>query len=378
MVLWPTVMISLGDLGLVHSFSYFTARNRTSPRPMLRLARRAATLQSLYLVPATLLVAWIGLTLADAEPVGAGLVLAAVFVPAALISRYVAAVFQGELRMPAFYTVRLSMHVVIAVALLVVLALDAMSVWNVVLAYLAGLGFMIVVTFGLAHRRAERLPREDDPPLPFTRREFLGFGLRALPGTLYPVEGLFLDQLVIGIFLGPHELGLYVAALAFTTLPRLAAYAVGLVALPMVARAPTERKAGMTTQLVVLTVLVLTPLAAILAVAMPWLLPLVFGHDFDNAIGPARFLVMGSLFFGVRQVLGQCIRGAGAPGLVSVVEMGSWPFIIVAAASAPVVGLEGITILLLGMQALTLAALVVTRRRSAGGGSSGGRPEIAL
>jgi O-antigen/teichoic acid export membrane protein len=360
MVLWPTVMVTLGDLGLVQSFAYFTARGPVSINAMLRLARRSSLLQTLYLLPLTVLVAWVGLEAAGAAPIAAGLLLAAGFVPASLLSRYVAAIFQGRLRMGGFYAVRLSMHLVIAAVLIVISAVGAMSVWSVVYAYLAGLLVMVAVSLVLP----ERMGTGDSDsgvgpnPLPFTTKQFLGFGLRALPGSLYPVEGLFLDQLIVGVFLGPRELGLYVAALAFTSVPRLMASAIGLTALPTLATTRPSRYVPATARFLGLTVAALTPVAIALVLLMPVLLPGFFGSDFEGAVTSAQLLIVGSLLFGIRQVLGQCLRGAGLPGVVSVVETASWPLIVAAAASGTALGLTGVVGALVVVQAVTLIALI--------------------
>ena len=367
MVLWPTLMVTVGDLGLIHSFSYFTARGRRSPKAMMALARRAAFLQSLYLLPLTLLVSWLGLRAAHAEPLAAGLVLAGFFIPGALLSRFVASVFQGELRMASFFAIRLSMDTVIAIVLLIALFANSVSVWTVAVAYICGLVFMIAVSLILPYVRppAADLAASSPDENAFSTRAFVGYGLRALPGTLYPVEGLFLDQLLVGIFLGPHDLGLYVCAIAFTSLPRLLAFAVGVTAMPTVAKTAFDRQRAATWRFIALTTAIVVPVAGLLILLMPDLLPLVFGDEFARAVVPAQILVAGSAAFGVRQVIGQCLRGQGRPGTVSVVETAGWPFIVVAAAGGAAVSLTAVAIALLAVQTLTLVALATATSRPA-------------
>jgi O-antigen/teichoic acid export membrane protein len=374
MVLWPTIMVALGDLGLVNSFAYFTARRGATAHRMFALARRTAGLQSLYLVPVTLGVAYVGLSHAGAEPLAAGLVLAAAFVPAALLSRFTAAVFQGRLQMTRFYAIRLSMYVVIAVGLVGAMATSGLTVWAAVGAYLAGLAAMAVVSLLLPRREPAVAAPGAAGGTAFTRGEFTRFGLRSLPGSMYPVETLFLDQVLVALFLGPEDLGLYVTAVAFTSLVRLVAYAIAATSMPAIAAAPADRQGRLTLRSVALAVAALAPVTALLVLAMPTVLPLVFGDAFSAAVDPARFLLLGSLAFGIRQVLGECTRGAGRPGIVSLVEMGSWPAIVAAAAVGTAYGLEGVTIALLVVQVLALAALVAAR---ATGGPAAGAPAEA-
>lgn len=361
MLLWPTVMISLGDLGLVNSFGYFSARSTAPPSAMNRLARRAAGLQSLYLLPLTILVAAIGLSAIDAQPLAAGLVLAAAFVPAALFSRFTSAVFQGHREMHAFYAVRLSMYVVIAIGLLVAIVTDELTVWTTVLIYLAGLGFMTIVSFALPRAVARRRPTppESSGAGEFDRRTFLSFGLRSLPGSLYPVETLYLDQVFVALFIGTSDLGIYVSALAFTSLIRLVAAAIATNAMPSLAQAETAHRRVLTLRWLGVGVAALAPVTAALILVMPTLLPFFFGDAFKDGVGPARFLLLGSLAFGLRQIVGEALRGSGRPGIVSIVEVATWPLILGAAAIGTIYGLEGVTIGLLCVQVTGLFALSI-------------------
>ena len=332
----------------------------------MRLAYRATAAQALYLVPCTLLVAWLGLHSVGANQVAAGLVLAAAFVPAALVAQYVAAVFQGRLMMSAFFAIRLSMPVVTAIGLLAATLLAETTIWTVVALYLVAMLLMVglSISLPLLVNQGRGSPAGSGAALPFSRREFVEFGLRGLPGSLYPVENLYLDQVVVGVFLGAHDLGLYVSAAAFTSLPRVLAYSLGLNALPAVAQNPADRQWEVTLRFVWLSVILLVPAGLGLVLLMPVLLPALFGPAFNGAIDPARFLVLGSVAFGVRATLGNCMRGAGRPGVVSIVEMSSWPLTVVAAAGGATVGLSEMTVGLLVVQVLSLILLAgVSRTR---------------
>ena len=58
-----------------------------------------------------------------------------------------------------------------------------------------------------------------------------------------PVETYRVDQSVVALFLAPTALGYYVAALAFTNLPRFVAQSFAIVANPAIARQPTHEAA---------------------------------------------------------------------------------------------------------------------------------------
>jgi O-antigen/teichoic acid export membrane protein len=147
---------------------------------------------------------------------------------------------------------------------------------------------------------------------------------------LYPVEALFVDQLVIALFLTPYDLGLYVVAIAFAAPPRLGALAIALICLPAVASALPERRALVTRRYVLLVVALSGGIAVLLAVSVPTLLPIFFGGEFSPAIVPAQVLLGSSAIYGIKQVIGESLKGAGKPGTVSLIETASWPLVVAA------------------------------------------------
>ncbi len=67
-------------------------------------------------------------------------------------------------------------------------------------------------------------------------RQNLRYGLSAQIGTLEPFSGLRLDVLALTVLSATHDLGLYMAALAWANLIRVQGYAIGQVVLPEVAK----------------------------------------------------------------------------------------------------------------------------------------------
>ena len=150
----------------------------------------------------------------------------------------------------------------------------------------------------------------------------MDFGARGLLGSQSPLESFRPDQLIVGLALPAIDLGLYVAALAFTSLPRLVAQSVGMVVYPRVAARDSRSdqwravvRASMRTAFLV---------ALITAPLMIFMSPLVlffFGDDFEAAVPLARVLLLASVAHGVRRVVSEGARGAGAPGAGSIAEL---------------------------------------------------------
>jgi O-antigen/teichoic acid export membrane protein len=360
MILWPAVVVTVGELGLASSFTYYTAQRHHAAGRLLRTSRKMALLQSLCLVPIGMLMSFVGLSYAGISPRSAGLFIAAVLIPVALVSRYAAAILQGMLKIRAFYALRLSMYGVHAIGYALLFYFGQLTVWTAILVYAAGAVVQLVVSVVLPARLLRDTSAVDAEEVP--ARALLGYGLRSHFGSLYPLDALWVDQMLISFFLGARDLGLYVAALAFATLPRMVAWAVGLSGTPIAARAPAAARTVTVWRFLALGFLALVPLTGLLMLMVPYVLPWLFGESFADAVIPTQLLLLASVPFGLRVILGDCLRGIGLGGMVSIVEVVSWPFVLAAVALGARAGLSGVALALLVIQVACLVLLVVIWR----------------
>jgi O-antigen/teichoic acid export membrane protein len=214
----------------------------------------------------------------------------------------------------------------------------------------AGTTILAVALAGLS----EAGPTGEAPTL----RELATFGLKGLLGATSPVEAFQLDQIVIGLFLSAHALGLYVVALAFTSLPRLVAQSIGMVAYPDVAqRADREEAHRVMWHYVWLTALATAVIVVVLVAAAGELVPLLFGREFASSVPVARILLAAGFFLCVRRVLVDAARGAGHPGVGTLAEVGSWVvFVPALGVLTPLFGIDGVAA---GMAAAAVASLAI-------------------
>ena len=170
-----------------------------------------------------------------------------------------------------------------------------------------------------------------------------------------------MDQAVVGLFLAPAALGLYVSAAAFTNLPKFVAQSIGMVAYPKIAAEPDDRRrrAVMRRFTLVAAGVCSAAVVALLIIVVSRLLPFFFGHEFDGAVGVARVLLVGGLFIGMRRVLSDGARGIGRPGAGTMAEVVSWVVLIPALAIALQYGILGVAWALTGAAATSVAALLV-------------------
>ncbi|HEX2050681.1 MAG TPA: lipopolysaccharide biosynthesis protein [Actinomycetota bacterium] len=370
LVLFATVVSQLGSLGVPQAIPFFVAddarRGPALARALLRpVAVQIAALTAVHAVLVALYVAGEPAHVARA----AWFTLAAV--PGSIVQQYGLAFLQGHRRFRAFNALRLTQPAGYAVALAALFVAgdgDLALVCLVWVCALAAVGVAAVVAAAVVLASVDD-PVRDAPAL----RDVARFGLRGLLGSVSPVDTFRIDQAVVGLFLSPAALGLYVVGLAFTNLPRFMAQSMGMVAYPHVAAqtsAPAARRS--TWAFFYAAAAACAAVVAALEIAAPQLVTGFFGDDFAGATTVTRILLLSALFAGARRVLADGARGAGRPGLVTVGELASWAVLAPALALlAPRWGLAGVAWALVASSAAGLAVSVAIF------GSSGDAPLLA-
>jgi O-antigen/teichoic acid export membrane protein len=222
-----------------------------------------------------------------------------------------------------------------------------------------------IVTARMSSVRSDA-PASEAPSL----RTLGSFGLRGLLGATSPVETLRLDQAVVGLALSPSALGIYVVAMAFTNLPRIISQSIGMVAFPSLARRTAGPDAKrMTLQFVLLGTAGAVASVAVLELAIGWALPFAFGHAYAGGVGPARILLVGALFWSIRRILADVLRGEGRPFAGTLAELTSWVVLLPGVGIlGSMYGLDGVAVaVLLAAAASMLVCLfeLVRSRRPA-------------
>jgi O-antigen/teichoic acid export membrane protein len=318
LLLIPAILWQAGSFGLPAAATFFVAGDPAVARPLLARLKPVVAVQVVVLLVVHVLVI-LGVTHGDPHTVFLAALPTLAMVPAGLAHEYSLGVLQGRQQFAAFNVLRILPTIILAPVAAVFYALGQDSLFAFALAYgvifaVVGAAAVIVVRTRL---RGEG-PAAEPPPL----RRILGFGGRAMLGASAPFETFRVDQAIVGLFLEPVALGLYVVALSFTNLPRYVAQSVGMVAYPRVASTRTrEESVKEMWRSFWLAVPLYATVIVGLEIGMPWLVPFFFGSEFESAVPIARLLLINTLFVCARRVLSDASRGAGYEGAGSVAEL---------------------------------------------------------
>jgi O-antigen/teichoic acid export membrane protein len=174
------------------------------------------------------------------------------------------------------------------------------------------------------------------------------------------LETFRLDQVVVGFFLSPAALGIYVASLAFTNLPRFIAQSLSMVAMPYVASRPDRHSARRASwRFFGATLAGAGLITIVLVVTADMIVPLVFGEDFHDAVHPTRLLLFGALLFSVRRIVSECLRAMDRPGIGTIAEVTSWIVLVpLVVLLAPRWELDGVAAAVAISAAVSLIAVI--------------------
>jgi O-antigen/teichoic acid export membrane protein len=336
--------------------TYFLARHRERERDVLRVLKAPVILQ-FGLLTALQAVLLLILVRDDPSRVWTAALISLTLIPAVLGQQYGIAILQGQGRYAEFNVLRVLPVTAWAALLLATTLGGARGIVAIMVVNVVANCAAAIVTMFVALRRIGPTVGTGAAP---SRRDIMRYGVKGYVGSLSPVETFRLDQTIIGLFLSARDLGLYAVALSFTNLPAFIAQSIGMMAFPHIARGAGRSPRRAIQGFFVLTLTVTAAVVVALEVLAGWLMPLLFGADFKDAVALTRILLIGSFFFGLRRVLIDAYKGAGRPGLGSIAEAVSWFVLAVSiAVLMPAFGVHGVAWASAGAAAASLLVLLV-------------------
>jgi O-antigen/teichoic acid export membrane protein len=308
-ILWPTLMATIGSLGLAQAATYHAAQAR----------RLGALVGSTLTIVAVVSLALVGIGWAilplvlgshDGDVVHGGQLFLTAYIPFLLLSMSMMAILNGSHHFAWFQVLRLIQIGVIVFGVGLLAIGGDLTVGSGAVAYVAAyaassavsLVVVLRIVWGNLSFRRESV------------RELLDFGLKSQLSTSMWTLNERADQLVISAFFSAASLGLYVVAVTLTSLTTLVGFSFGLVALPMIARqADLSERQRLARLIVSSTLLVATAVSIPIFIAEPTLIRLLFGEEFADASGVGRVLLVAGIVFALNRVLEALLQAAGRP-----------------------------------------------------------------
>jgi O-antigen/teichoic acid export membrane protein len=310
---WPLLLATFGNFGLTEAAAYFAAADTRRARTTLSSALVLA-------IPFSALAIALGVAIlprvlqSQTAEVRQAAQISLLLVPLMTLASAPYQVLRGAGHANTWNLLRLITPAGWVAVLAVLYVRGGANATNAAMAFIA----VTAVSAIAAHVVAWRLLTGPAAPATHLLRPMLSYGAPTVVTALPQWLNLRLDQLVMIALLAPESVGLYAVAVAWGGAAQPLATVLAYAAVPALAAAPDgPRRARL---LYRSGAIVSIAASALLLVATPLLLPLIFGAEFRAAISAALIMVAAGAITGMNAVGGECLRGLGRPRGVLVAE----------------------------------------------------------
>lgn len=232
------------------------------------------------------------------------LIVGLLLLPITLSGNLFLSILVGLERWRVVMVTRTTPFVVAGIGTTVLFVVDRLTVATAAVAAMVG-GILAVAPTLLCLRGIDRLVLQ-----PKLMLEALRFGSRAWLSGLGSTANARVDQLLMVPLVPSHELGTYVVAVTFAGLVSVVTGALSSGLQPRVAQGDHDLPARATR-----LTFALTAISGIgLGLLAPWLIPLVFGSAFGDAVPLTLILLLATIPTQMSSVLASTLTAAGFPG----------------------------------------------------------------
>lgn len=315
LTLWPMTLIFLCSMGLDAALVFHVGKQQFKLTEVWTAGVFLGAVQTVAVVLMGLLV----LPLALREYFAAVRHLSFLFLafaPFFMIGGQPIAIFRGQVKMTAYNAVRTVAPGVYAAGLVMLFLLHRHSLSAVVGCQLAGVALLAATGYIL-------LCRWDTLRVVWNTGALKGlvsFGWKTQLSNVTAFVNQRIDQLLLSLFIPPHDLGLYVVAVTVTSGMGIFPAAAGTVTFATGTSMKPHDAARIISRSLQASLLWLGVGAVVLFAVVPWAIPWVFGRPFAGSVLACRVLLPGTVALGLNQVLYDGARALNQPALPSYSE----------------------------------------------------------
>jgi O-antigen/teichoic acid export membrane protein len=315
-ILWPSVIVAIGNLGLREAFTYEQAKNPEIQSKLTGHMIILAICQAVILMAIGLLLIPL-LTQSHTSEVTNSSLIFLLVIPANLLAIYGLGLLQGSLHISLFNAIRLSVNLVYLLGVSTLWLLGSVTVWTITLSLLVANIVTSILSVTAAIQQFGITWRID---LNLTRRLF-AYGIRNHTGNLSFMLNQRMDQMLMAVLITPVQLGWYTAAVNVSSLTRLASGAFGTLVFPKVASSVSSDQQKVTILYSRLNATLTYGICIFLLITIPILIPLLYGEAYIPSIVPALILTIATVFVALGQAWAGSLRGLGSPFIPAKAEL---------------------------------------------------------
>lgn len=303
-------------LGLPEAITYYTASRRNHRRSPI--ARGSLYLGLLGLLGTAVLLLLVPLLAPPGSPTADAMSLAALAFAPSLLLGGIRAYAAGKARWALISGERFFSSVLRLAIFLALVAQDSLTVFSASIT-IAGTGFAGMAVYVLL--LVKRTEEVDESFRVRNKPRLVSFGLRVWVGALSGILLSRLDQVLMIPLSTSYEIGLYAVAVSISEITLIFNSAVRDVLFSSESTKSNDTRLSKASRVSTLITLLG---AAVIGVASIWLLPFLFGQDFQGALVVLWILLLAVVMGNPGSVAGAGLSARGRPGLRSFALLGAF------------------------------------------------------
>ncbi len=355
-ILWSTLLPYLGALGAAEASVYFGAQGEQSTNAVFTSCIVLTMIDCTVILPIAYFLMPVLVAAENAAVIEASR-LFLLTVPTAMINAHAASLLRARRYQTDYNFIILIIPLGTLAGSLILFLLGQLTVaTSVVLFFGLSIGLCLASVVLLVRRSV--LTR-----LVFSFRTtwlMARYGILIYPGTIFSAANLRLDQVLLAAWVSPTLLGLYVVATKVSGISGVLANVVNVVAVPQIASRKDRQQSVATLERVFQGYWFPSLIIKLmLAIALPVVIPLLYGSEFQGSVFTAEVLVLASVFYDARIVLAGGAEALNNPWLVSRCEFAaSILTIVMLILLLPILGILGAALTSLVAYACSMFLLV--------------------
>ena len=321
LLLLPSTLFALGQLGLPSALTFFAGGGRSVPSLTSAAAGVGATLAVVLVVGSLIALPALQPLFFASAPLGL-LQVATLALPIQLATSFFGSILWGRQLVRPYSRVLAGQSIGWLLAVIVLVGVAGLDVAGALAAYLlvTGLGAGAVVALVL-RERARTLADPANVAAPVRLGALLGYGLRLYPAGITTFLSYRADLFLLSALRGDAAaIGLYALAVSLAEITFQVPDSVATLFYPRVAASERDEADRLAPSIARFT-LMLTVLAALLLIPLAWLAVRVVLPGFDGSLLPFLLLLPGTVALGLSKVLSGYISGLGRPEPVGLIAM---------------------------------------------------------
>ena len=360
-MLWPTILVYIGGLGLTEATFYFGTQKIYNINAVYTASILFTLVLSIIVIPLGYVILPPLLAAQRVEVVEMGRAFL-LLIPIGMILGHLANLLRAQLHLIQFNILTLIVPIGSTLGAAILILVDGLMPETIIAVHLllSILGLLYASYVIFRNRLFTNIQVSFSLMIAMVK-----YGLKVHIGTVWSLANLRLDQILLPSIVSPTQLGFYVVAVKVSSISSFLTNVVTAVAVPRIAHhAELAARIKALTQVFStfwwLSILLKTTFLFIL----PFALPLLYGEEFSSALSTSIVLVFGSLFLDAKTLLTGGAQILNSPWLGSKAEILSSIFTIVLLITLiPTFGIMGAAIASLIAYGASLFVLLVGLKR---------------